>query len=170
MEKVKRYFCGWQVGWWFFGALPDECCFGATTVADWRTALRRSEVKVLYGSNAGEQYGKKLRIGQNTSSVTPFPGNFFRIRLFWILNFFPGPGSVSRLMHHRDSSMENTLWFFRLPIGIHEFRLSTTSLRCGPIEQKGYFVSLISQLHSKRPWLQSPLHPLDGLGNWQGAS
>jgi len=73
--------------------LPDECCFGATTVADWRAALRRSEVKVLFWSNAGEQYGKKLRIGQINDSVTPFPGNFFRIRLFWILNFFPVPGS-----------------------------------------------------------------------------
>ena len=93
MEKVKRYFCGWQRRAAIFGALPDECCFGATAVAALGMVLRRYEVKVLYGSNAGEQYGKKLRIGQNTSSVTPFPGNFFRIRLFWILNFFPGPGS-----------------------------------------------------------------------------
>jgi len=107
--------------------------------------------KSVVSEQRSEQYGKKLRIGQINVSVTSSEGNFFRIRLFWILNFFPGPGSVSRLMHHRDSSTENTLWSFRQSIGIREFRLSTRYSLWSPIEQKGYFVSLISQLHSKRP-------------------
>jgi len=107
--------------------------------------------KSVVSEQRSEQYGKKLWPGQINVSVTPFPGNFFRIRLFWNRNFFPGPGLESRLMPQIDSSTENTLWFFRLPIDIREFRLSTTSLRCGPIEQKDYFVSLISQLHSSLP-------------------